>query len=323
MSNRRGALGCAGAGERVAARAWPVCRMTTICIATVDAQGEAEGDSSRAVVPWWSFTKTLIAAAALRLAEQGRLDPARPLAGRAWSLRQLLQHRAGIPDYGGLPAYHAAVARGEAPWSEEKLLRLVPAESLLFPPGAGWAYSNVGYLLARRAIEAASGAGLADALRELVLGPLGLRCSRLAVTREDMHRTVFAEAHGYHPGWVFHGVVIGPVAEAALALHRILAGGLLAPASLASMLDRHPIGGPVEGRPWVTTGYGLGLMTGTMQLPGMERPVRMIGHSAGGPGSVGAVYHAPDSGGRTAAAFMAGTDEGVTEEAVLRHLVER
>ena len=69
----------------------------------------AEGD--RSDVPWWSVTKTAIAAAALTLVGEGRLDLDAPFAGRAYTLRQLLQHRAGLRDYGAMPAYQEAVAR--------------------------------------------------------------------------------------------------------------------------------------------------------------------------------------------------------------------
>lgn len=288
-------------------------------IAVVDARGDPEGESATTLVPWWSFTKTLIAAAALRLAEQGRLSLNDPLPDLPCTLRQLLQHRGGVGDYGRLREYQAAVARGDKPWSEAELFAQVPPTRLLFAPGTGWAYSNVGYLLVRRAIERAYGADLKEALRDLILAPLDLRSSRLAETPDDMCRTAFACGHGYHPGWAFHGFVIGPAIEAALALHRLLTGALLAPASRAALLDRHPIGGSIQGRPWVTTSYGLGLAMGMMQRPGMPRSISVIGHSAAGPGSVGAVYHTPPAC-RTVAAFVAGADEGVAEDEALRRL---
>ena len=138
-----------------------------------------------------------------------------------------------------------------------------------------------------------------------------------------MLETVFAGGHGYHPGWAFHGFVIGPVAEAALALHRLLDGDLLTPGSRAAMLDCHALGGPLPDRPWRTTGYGLGLMMGTMQHAGMAHPVDVIGHSAGGPGSVGAVYRRVGRADQvaTAACFVAGTGEGPAEDEVLARLV--
>lgn len=295
--------------------------MTSFEIAVLDSSGTPAENSSTAIVPWWSLTKTLIAACVLRLADQGRLDLDATLPGLPYTLRHLLRHRAGVEDYGGRPEYQAAVARGEPPWPEDELLRLVPPTRLLFPPGTGFSYSNVGYLLARRIVERSCGAGLEQALDDLVLRPLGLVSSRLAEGPDDLRTTVFAGGPAYHPGWVYHGMVVGPVVEAALALHRLLTGDLLAPASRAAMVDVHPAGEPPAGRPWTTTGYGLGLMIGTMERPGIAGPVRVIGHSAAGPGSVGAVYRARDGGTlRTVAAFAAGAAESVVEDVALRLL---
>ncbi len=291
-------------------------------IAVVDAAGRLEHPGSgpgscgfdALDVPWWSFTKTLIAAAVLRLAEVGRLDLDRPLEPHPFTTRQLLCHRSGLGDYGPLDSYQAAVAASGEPWSDATLLGHVPLDQLLFTPGTGFAYSNVGYLLLRRRLEGWHGAGLDVVLAEQVLEPLGLRRSRLARSPADMARTAFTDGHGYHPGWAFHGIVVGPAAEAALALHRLLSGDLLDPASRSAMLAALPVGGPLPGRPWRQTGYGLGLMIGVMRARGVPVPLQVFGHSAGGPGSVGAVYHAPlVDGCRTVAVFRPGSDEGVVE----------
>ena len=76
-------------------------------------------------MPWWSVTKTCMAAAALILADRGKLKLDEPLPGRAFTLRQLLQHDAGLRDYAELPDYFAAVERGDPPWSEAELLARV------------------------------------------------------------------------------------------------------------------------------------------------------------------------------------------------------
>jgi D-alanyl-D-alanine carboxypeptidase len=233
-------------------------------------------------VPWWSLTKTAIAMAALQLAEAGRPD----LDAGAPSLRALLRHEARLPDYGALPAYAEAVARGDTAWPVAELLARVAA---LPAPGA-WAYSNVGYLVARQAVEAAADAPLGAALRDLVLGPLGLDATRLAVRRGDMDRLALPSPD-YDPAWVYHGCLVGPVAEAAGLVAALRDGRLLAPASTAAMRDAVAVGGPLPGRPWIEARYGLGLMTGRMQ--GQGGPVDVFGHSAGGPGSTGAVYAFP------------------------------
>ncbi len=293
--------------------------MSECHIAVVDAEGCLEAGASAAVVPWWSFTKTLIAVAVLRLAERGEVALDAPLDGYPFTTRQLLQHRAGVGNYGGLRDYHDAVARGEAPWSRDELLARVPPDNLLFPPGEGWAYSNVGYLLLRQLIEERCDAGLPEALRELVLAPLDLSQARVAETVADMDGSAFDGNHGYDPGWVYHGCVIGPVSEAALALQRIMTGDLLSPSLRAALLDRHAIGGALPGRPWHTTGYGLGLMMGGVRCDGMTAARPLAGHSAAGPGSVGAVYHAAELQ-RTAAVFTADPQENRAEFLAVQRL---
>jgi hypothetical protein len=137
-----------------------------------------------------------------------------------------------------------------------------------------------------------------------------------------MARTAFAGGHGYHPGWVYHGTIVGPVADAALALHRLMAGALLGPAALAAMADALPVGGPLPGRPWRRTGYGLGLMAGEMAAGPDGRPLDVVGHTGGGPGSVGAVYRAARRGrSATVAVFAAGDDAGRVEQEAADRLV--
>lgn len=295
--------------------------MATLLTAAVDGNGCLMAQASQAVVPWWSVTKPLITAAAMRLCDQGRLDLDQPVPGWPYSWRQLLGHRSGLGDYGGLPDYHAAVAAGTAPWDDAALLSRVPPDRPLFAPGAGWAYSNVGYLLVRRALERLCDQPLAELLAHLVLRPLGLPSARLAVTVANMDGTVFAGGHGYDPGWVYHGTIIGPVSEAALALHRLLTGDLLSPSARTTMTARHDLGGPISGRPWLAPGYGLGLMVGRMGTA-LDQAIGVAGHSAGGPGSTGAVYHRLSPGPvRTVACFADSDDPAVTENEVVRHLL--
>lgn len=126
------------------------------------------------LVPWWSFTKTVLAAAALALVADGRLSLDAPVGAKPFTLYHLLQHRAGLPEYGQLAAYREAVANGGAPWSRGLMLQRVRADMPAFEPGQDWAYSNVGYLLVREMVEKATGMDLDPALRALVLTPLGI-----------------------------------------------------------------------------------------------------------------------------------------------------
>jgi len=264
-------------------------------------------------VPWWSLTKTALAAGALVLVGEGRLSLDALLRPRPYTLRQLLQHTAGLPEYGHLVEYHESVQRGEEPWRREELLRRVGADHVVFPPGHGWAYSNVGYLLVRGLLEEVTGEELGAALRRLVFEPLGVPSVRIAREPRDLDGTAWGNATGYHPGWVYHGLAVGTPAEAALFLHRLMTGELVPGELLADMRTPHALGGPVEGRPWQTAGYGLGLMVDVASPRGT-----CIGHTGGGPGSVAAAYHFPDlDPPRTTAAFAPVGDPAVVERAVL------
>jgi CubicO group peptidase (beta-lactamase class C family) len=279
-----------------------------------------EATNADAVVPWWSFTKTVIAAAALVLVQQNRLDLDRLLADRRYSLRQLLAHRAGLTDYGALASYHAAVADDDEPWPAAVLLERTQAERLRYEPGQRFAYSNIGYLMVRELIEQACDGELGAALSRLVLRPLGIEDARLARARADLDGATMGIG-SYHPGWVYHGLIVGPLRDAALLLDRLMTGALLSPDLLAQMRDAQPLHVPDQTqqghqqRPWRAPAYGLGLMGGVT-----SHGMRAFGHTGGGPGSVIAVYRLPDAvRPYTAAAFASGDDPAPVEERVLNH----
>jgi CubicO group peptidase (beta-lactamase class C family) len=263
--------------------------------------------AATALFPWWSFTKTALAIAALRLAEQGRLQLDDPRPGKPFTLRQLLTHRSGLPDYGRIPAYREAVARREDAWDRAHLLEVADADRLLFEPGAGWAYSNIGYLFVGDAIVQGSGLPLAEALRALVLDPIGLMETRLATKRADFREIFWPFLRGYDPRWAYHGCLIGPPAEAAQLLHALFEGALLPPGVVASMVERFtPLGDAPPGHPGTEVGCGMGLMLGNMGAAG-----RAFGHAGAGPGCVNVVGHFPDlKPGITVAVFTHGEDDG-------------
>jgi len=264
--------------------------------------------------PWWSFTKTIIAFAALRLVEVGTLELDAPRPHKRYTLRQLLLHRAGVPNYGGLEAYHEAVSRGEDAWPRERLFEAVNAERLDFEPGTRWNYSNVGYLFVRDAIEEAAGLPLGEVLHQLVLAPLGKSSVRLATKRADFEKIFWPQLRGYDPQWVYHGCLIGTPVDAARLLHALFRGELLQRSSIEAMLERSTtLDDAIPGRPWTKLSYALGLMSGSMAEVG-----RAWGHSGGGPHSANAIYHFPDLGTPiTVATFTNGEAEGPAEFEVL------
>ena len=270
---------------------------------------------SATIVPWWSFTKTVIAAAALALVRDGLVALDEFIPRQRYTLRQLLRHQAGLTDYGLLPDYHLAVSRGDEPWPEKEMLARADVNTLRYPPGEGWNYSNIGYLFLRHVIEEATGSNFDVALKTLVLHPFEAKETRLACSREDLAIVQTGELVGYDPRWVYHGLLIGPLCEAALLLHRLMTSSFLPPDLISDMREQIHLGGSRPGRPWDSVGYGLGLMIGTVDGK------TVTGHSGVGPGSTIAVYHASGSThALTGAAFNLGADEGAGEIEVLRML---
>ncbi|WP_242494209.1 serine hydrolase [Salipiger sp. IMCC34102] len=259
--------------------------------------------------PYWSFSKTAIAICALKLVDEDLLSLDAPHEEHPFTLRQLLGHSSGLPDYGSLKEYHAAVARGDRPWPRQKLLDATLAQDMHFPPGEGWSYSNIEYLFVRDLIEEATGKPLGDFIHDLICKPLGLASLEFWDTLDQSAALHWDDGSGYDPRWVYHGCLIGSAPDAARLLHALFAGNLLGSETLNDMLVRRSLGGAIPGRPWTECGYALGLVSGSMGDAG-----RAIGHTGAGPFSVNAVYHFPDlPDPTTIAAFTNATDQGAAE----------
>lgn len=169
-------------------------------------------------LPWWSFTKTCIAAAALSLVAEGKLKLNSKLEDKPYTLHQLLQHRAGVPEYSALKAYQQAVQAEQMPWSTDEMLGRVNADQLAYPPGAGWAYSNTGYCLVRQILERTVGTSLDEILEQFVFKPLGILEIALATSPEELAH-VAHKGKKYYPGWVYHGLLMGTPSQAVRVLH--------------------------------------------------------------------------------------------------------
>ncbi|WP_293779745.1 serine hydrolase domain-containing protein [uncultured Oxalicibacterium sp.] len=279
--------------------------------ALIQNDGLISDEITPAIVPWWSFTKTIIAAAVLVLVRDKILSLDETCPGKPYTLRQLLQHEAGLSDYGNLKDYHVSVEAGMSPWSVEEMQSRVNASNSAAAPRRNWAYSNIGYLHVRQLIEHGLDESLDSALNRLVFRPLGLHRTRVANLPSDLSDVVMGNIRNYHPGWVYHGLVVGPLTEAVVALRELMTGSLLPDHLLAEMLKIRTLGGPIAGRPWTSPGYGLGVMAG-----GTDNKLSVVGHTGGGPGSAIAVYHTKEPVPTTCAAF-ATSDEGVDVERIV------
>jgi len=260
-------------------------------VAVVDPPTQlAEGASFQAA----SIGKLMTAVVVHRMVERGelglemRLDrwfPGFPESAGI-SVDMLLRHTSGAHDF-------SADAR-----AEDDNLRYRDPDALIaeaekgapaFCPGTGWAYSNTGYVLLGKIVEAVRGRAFAAVLAEEVFAPLGLRATRMNVPR-------VAPAVRGHRGGVqvppeidyatpfAAGGVVSNAAELVRVLHATLAGELLRAATVRRMLTGTL---PMFGDPSLR--YGAGIML--YQVP--DGPGTMIGHSGGARGCRAIVAYVP------------------------------
>jgi CubicO group peptidase (beta-lactamase class C family) len=143
--------------------------------------GRRMGMEASTTMMAYSMSKTVTAAAVIRLVEQKRVGLDTPitdyLAPAPYSaritVRQLLSHTSGIPNPIPLRWVHPAAAH--ATFDEAAALAAVLHRHgrLASPPGARYAYSNIGYWLLGRIVEQASGVAFASFVATHVLEPLG------------------------------------------------------------------------------------------------------------------------------------------------------
>jgi D-alanyl-D-alanine carboxypeptidase len=264
-----------------------------------------------AIYPIYSLTKPVIAAAILDVADSGRLDLAHPAPdGGQGTIRNLLDHTSGTREYGSIPAYHEAVRRAPLePWTDEAFLEVTGAAGPEFAPGASWGYSNTGYLLLRRVLDAHG--GLASFLPRLGLaettvaeGPADLLPAVPAPSRRIADGVPDVRGR-YDPRWVGHRSLVATAGDL-LGFWRSLPTALLDPATFI------PIGRPAPG--FVRPSYGLGVMAD----PGSPLGT-VVGHGGGGPGYAHGVFAVPA---RDAVAIVMTPDERFDAQGAALRLLE-
>ncbi|MER7571174.1 serine hydrolase domain-containing protein [Streptomyces sp. NPDC126514] len=136
-----------------------------------------------------SAAKAFSGAVALSLVRLGDLSlddtlgerlPHLPDAWSAVTLRQLLHHTSGLPDYSESPEFvETLLADPRHRFDSRRLLDFIADRPLDFPPGSRFRYSNSDNIAVALMAEAATGARYERLLRELVYRPLGLRRTSL------------------------------------------------------------------------------------------------------------------------------------------------
>ncbi len=258
----------------------------------------------RTPVPWnakfriGSYTKTFVATTLLQMVGEGKLsldDTVDALLpgmvrgngndGRKITVRQLLQHTSGLPEYlQGIPWIF------EQEGFEKNRFTTVTAEEAVelamgfepdFAPGTGWSYSNTNYALAGLIIERISGHTWQQEVHDRILRPLGLRDTYAPFTNPTIPRP---HAVGYerfpgagatpddpkygepidatlqNPSWGgAAGAMISTPNDGNRFLRALLQGKVLKPAQLAEMRKTVRTNEAFRNN-WPGARYGLGLV---------------------------------------------------------------
>jgi CubicO group peptidase (beta-lactamase class C family) len=157
-----------------------------------------------------SLSKTFNATAAMTLVQQGKLDLDAPVrrilpdfrvqdeeASAAVTLRHLLTQSAG---------WEATYNVGEGDGALARWMPTMRDNIQLSPPGRVWSYNNPSAALAGRMIEVVTGMEFRDAMRALVLDPIGLDHATLHV----YELLTFPVAPGHRAGPDGKPVVVRP-----------------------------------------------------------------------------------------------------------------
>jgi CubicO group peptidase (beta-lactamase class C family) len=248
-----------------------------------------------------SISKQFTSAATLMLAQEGKLrldDPIHkylPWIPSEWigvTIRHLLTHTSGIPDYEEIGTYDTYRER----WTPEQIIRIANQRPMDFEPGQGWYYSNTGYFLLSMIVERVDGKPLNEVLTNRIFKPLGMTQTRMA-SPEDIipHRS-----RGY---WVDRTGVNLMNRDATQTSSTLGAGGLLSTGYDMAKWDASLYGTTLlsdasKKMMWTATilpngrdtRYGFGWDIGTF------RNRRMVGHTGQVAGFVSSFTRLPDDG---------------------------
>ncbi len=260
-----------------------------------------------------SILKTLVSTVVLQHVEEGALSleqtlpellPASvtdrvPNADRI-TLRMLLNHTSGIPEWDTPDADAYLVQDPAHVWTEDEVLGRIQGVAAYFEPGTSWTYSNTNYTLVGMVLDRVGGKSWRAQVRERVIARLGLTSTSLP---EPGDRTVTADyAHGSQlvdgapfdlayadpsmAGAAGGSAMVTTVRDLAKFIDALLTGRLFArPETLVEMTTM--VDAPEEGNPFLPR-YGLGLET--YQLG----ETVVIGNAGGAPGYATMMYWIPD-----------------------------
>ena len=159
-----------------------------------------------------SVSKAFSGATVLSLVRDGRLAlddtvgqrvPGLLPAAQGVTIRQLLDHTGGVPDFTSDPRFLTQLSADPfRVWAPRDLTLLAADRPLNFAPGSAYRYSNTDNIVLGLIVEAVTGNPYEEELRRRVLEPLGLRSTFLNNLPElpEPHALGYAYPDPAHPG---------------------------------------------------------------------------------------------------------------------------
>ena len=245
-----------------------------------------------------SYTKTYVAATVLQLVGERKLSlddkverflpgliRSKGNDGRKITVRQLLQHTSGLPEYfmgvTNLGTPEDFLKNRFHTFTERDLVSLSMQFPSEFAPGSSWDYSNTNYVVAGMIIKKVTGHTWQQEVRKRIVKPLGLRDTYLpgtiptiprphavgyqrfagpGATPEDPRYGEPIDATLLNPSMAgAAGEMISTTDDANRFLRALITGRVLKPAQLAEMLRTVDSNDRLKSR-WPGARYGLGIV---------------------------------------------------------------
>ena len=250
-----------------------------------------------------SNTKTFVAVVILQLVQEGKITLDEPIEtylpgllhgegidGSKITVRQLLQHTSGLPEYTDtVPGETDIFQIRDNYYSTRDLLDVALSKPAAFEPGSQFSYTNTNYIVLSLLAEKVTHRPLAEQITQRITEPLGLAHTYYPNPGEEEIRGT--HPHGYHrntptenwqditrmdPSWAGGaGAMISTPSELGTFIQATLNGTLLTQDSINEMkktVDTSNLSG-VPG-----SGYGLGIFSMPLSCG------TAWGHSGGIPG---------------------------------------
>ena len=244
-----------------------------------------------------SNTKTFVAVLIMKMVEEGKVKLDEPIEtylpgivkgqgvdGKKITVRQLLQHTSGLPDFGDGQLDYFAIRNDYV--SPRDVLDGVLSRPAQFAPGAKFQYNNANYVALGLLAERVAKRPIAEQIETKIVKPLGLKHTYMPAPGEKTIRG--KHPHGYHtrdgkpgklediteadPSWEWAaGSMISTPSELNKFMQSVFDGSLLSQASISEMKKSVPA-------PEMGGEYGLGLI-------GYKSSCGVVwGHSGNNPG---------------------------------------